>query len=110
MPMAKRLSAINFKRENENPGEATVTPPVSLANRRVGFCFKIFQWIWTTAAGQSIVGVNLKLVSIGLDVLRMLDLDVPGTLDLNYFSRILVVFVGSVAFDRINWFWFISLS
>ena len=58
-------------------------------------------------------GVNLELVSIGLDVLRTLDLDVLRTLDLNYFSRIWVVFgrIGfRFVFDRINWFWFISLS
>ena len=93
--------------------------------------FKIFQWIWTTAAGQSIVGVNLKLVSIGLDVFRTLDLDVLRTLDLNYFSRIWVVFgrigfnlflIGSIGFglsvypkkeevDRywISWTWFFRI-
>jgi hypothetical protein len=64
-------------------------------------------------------GVNLKLFSIGLDVLR--------TLDLNYFSRILVgfqsgwsVFLGSIGFglspkkeevDRywISWVWFFRI-
>ena len=46
----------------------TVTPPVSLANRRVGFVLESFNGLWTTVIGQSIVGINLKLVSIRLDV------------------------------------------
>ena len=66
-----------------------MTPPASLASRRVGFVLKSFNGFGLTAAGQSIVGVNLKLFSIGLDVLR--------TLDLNYFSRIWLVF-GRVGF------------
>jgi len=40
-------------------------------------------------------------------------LDVLRTLDLNYFSRIWAVFgrIGfQLVFERINWFWFISLS
>jgi len=44
---------------------------------------------------------------------RTLDLDVLRTLDLNYFSRIWAVFgrIGfQLVFERINWFWFISLS
>jgi len=56
------ISANKNLKGNEVSGVATVTPPVSLANRRVGFVFRIFQWIWTTAAGQSIVGVNLQIV------------------------------------------------
>ena len=46
-----------------------------------------------SAAGQSILGFNLKLVSIGLDVLR--------TLDLNTLFRDMVWFFWS---GRFGWF------
>ena len=45
-----------------------------------------------SAAGQSILGFNLKLVSIGLDVLR--------TLDLNTLFRDMVWFFWSGRFGR----------
>ncbi len=52
----------------KNFERTTVTPPVSLVHRRIGFVLESFNGFWATAIGQSIVGVNFKLVSIRLDV------------------------------------------
>jgi len=55
--MAQEGFLINLKGKNESFEEATVTPPVSWANRRVGLFLKSFNGCWTTAAGQSFFGV-----------------------------------------------------
>jgi len=82
--MAQEGFLINLKGKNESFEEATVTPPVSWANRRVGLFLKSFNGCWTRRLDSHFLALTSKLFSIGLDVLR--------TLDLNYFSRIWLVF------------------
>ena len=61
-----RNLAIKGKRKNESVGEATVTPPVSKANRRVGFVVKSFNGFGLRRLDSQLSALTFKLVSIGI--------------------------------------------
>jgi len=60
----KKIFAIKVKRKNESLGEATVTPPVSKANRRVGFVVKSFNGFGLRRLDSHLLALTFKLVSI----------------------------------------------
>src|SRR4030095_5397286 len=85
---------------------ATGTPPVSVANRRVGL-LKIFQWIWTRRLDKSILALTLIVFPRELDVLRTLDLS-DVFKDLQVWSFPGLVFLGSIGFGFLRIVWFSS--
>jgi hypothetical protein len=60
----KKIFAIKVKGKNESLGEATVTPPVSKANRRVGFVVKSFNGFGLRRLDSHLLALTFKLVSI----------------------------------------------